>query len=385
MATATTRLYRWAAWGAPLTVLAVGVAVLFLANPLAGLRPVPPVEALAVERTTLQPGVIEMHVRNDGPDPVELAQVLVDDAYWAFTSSDRVLGRLETAGIRIEYPWQEAVPLTVTLLTSTGLTFEHEIESPAVTPGVGPRTLLVYGALGLYIGVLPVAAGLLWFPAISAWPRRRLVFLLALTAGLLAFLLVDTVEEGLELAAATASALNGVGLFFIGALAAVGALTALGGREQRGGERARALAVAYLIAAGIGLHNLGEGLAVGASLAAGEVALGTSLIVGFALHNTTEGLAIVSPLGGAERPRLKHFVLLGVVAGVPTIAGAWLGGFAFLPQLGALAFGVAAGAIAQVLWTIFPMLNKGTRAPGLAAAGFGVGLLLMYATGLLAG
>ena len=382
------RFPRWASWTAAAAVAAIAAAVLIAIDPVGSLRSVPPVEALAVERVVLDPGVIELHVRNDGPDEVRIAQVLVDDTYWNFTASRDTVGKLQTSVVRLEYPWDEAIPLNIALLSSTGVTFEHEIASPAVTPAVETDTLLVYAALGVYIGVIPVAIGLLWFPALARASSRRLAFFLALTAGLLAFLLVDTAEEGLELAGETASALNGVGLFFIGALGAVILLTSLGGgRSTDGaGSKASPLRLAYLIAGGIGLHNLGEGLAVGASLAAGEFALGTALIVGFALHNTTEGIAIVAPLGGHTRPPMKHFVLLGVVAGVPTVVGAWLGGFAFTAPLGALAFGVAAGAIAQVLWALLPPLRRdASRSPALAGGGLAAGLVVMYATGLFAG
>jgi zinc transporter ZupT len=158
-------------------------------------------------------------------------------------------------------------------------------------------------------------------------------------------------------------------------------------RERAEGSRTGlgALWLAYLIAAGIGLHNLGEGLAVGAALSAGELALGTFLVVGFALHNTTEGLAIVAPLGSARtRPSLWHFAGLGALAGVPTIAGAWAGGFAFTPAWGAVAFGVAAGAIAQVVWQIAKGMDGGRRAvTGIGALGFLAGFVIMYLTGLL--
>jgi zinc transporter ZupT len=244
--------------------------------------------------------------------------------------------------------------------------------------------LTIYALLGIYIGVIPVAVGLLWFPALRRASRRWLTFFLAFTIGLLAFLLVDTVEEGLELAGETAAALNGPGVFFIGLLFAVFGLTWLSSWAQRARRVSSGLMLAYLIAAGIGLHNLGEGLAVGAALAAGEIALGTALVVGFALHNTTEGLAIVAPLGDAsERPSLWHFVVLGAIAGVPTVLGAWMGGFAFSPVWGTLAFGVAAGAIAQVVWAIGrSMLDR--IGSGAVALGFTLGLLAMYVTGLFA-
>jgi zinc transporter ZupT len=199
------------------------------------------------------------------------------------------------------------------------------------------------------------------------------------------FLLIDTTAEGVELAGEAGAALDGIALFGIGALVAVLVLMALEGslRRKRAGAVA-GLTLAYLVAAGIGLHNLGEGLAVGAALAAGEVALGTFLVLGFALHNTTEGLAIVSPLGGDKaRPSLLHFAALGAIAGIPTIFGAWAGGFAFAPSWGALAFGVAAGAIAQVVWTITRTLPRDNNLSStLGAVGFIAGLAFMYVTGL---
>ena len=393
MATATARSQRFPTWltaTAPLALILL-LGGLFLAfDPIGGLREVPPVEAIAFERTVLEEGSIELHLRNDGPDAVTIAQVLVNDAYWDFSLSDRTLGRLESGTLRVDYPWDDGLPLNIALVTSTGLTIEHDIEAAAVTPAVDASTLGIYALLGLYIGVIPVAIGLLWFPALRRVGKRWLDFFLAFTVGLLVFLLVDTIEEGLELSALAPAALNGLGLFAIGALGAVAALLALesflGGRRRktRGGNLA-GLALAYLISAGIGLHNLGEGLAVGAALAAGEIALGTFLVLGFALHNTTEGLAIVSPLGSARtRPSLWHFVAFGAIAGLPTVAGAWVGGFAFDPAWGTLAFGVAAGAIAQVCWQIGRSMDRGKGlVASWGAAGFVVGLLFMYATGLL--
>lgn len=393
MATASTgsdaRL-RWLQVAGPFALIGLLVALFMAFDPVAGLREVPPAEALAVERTVLQPGRVEIHVRNDGPDPVTIAQVLVNEAYWDYSTSDATLGRLESATITVGYPWDEGLPLNLTIVTNTGLTFEHEIEAAAETPAFDTQTLLVYALLGLYIGIIPVAIGILWFPALRRTSRRWLTFFLAFTVGLLVFLLVDTIAEGLENAGATAAALNGLALFAIGALgAAIGLFFLEGlleGRRSEDAPRYRSgLILAYLIAAGIGLHNLGEGLAVGAALAAGEIALGRFLVLGFALHNTTEGIAIVAPLGHEERrPSLWHFAGLGALAGGPTVLGAWAGGFAFSPAPAALAFGVAAGAIAQVVWVIArSMSSREGLTSAMGTAGFLAGLVVMYATGLL--
>ncbi|MBA2725979.1 MAG: ZIP family metal transporter [Actinobacteria bacterium] len=400
MATTTTtggRLPIWVAAGLPVAAIVLLVTVFLVLDPIGSLREIPPVEAVAVERTVLNENEIVLSLRNDGPDTVTIAQVLVNEAYNDFDITDADLGRLESATIQIPYPWEEGLPIGIALLTSTGGLVEHEIEIASLTPQADAKTFLVYGLLGVYIGVIPVAIGLLFFPALRRASARWIGFFLALTVGLLAFLLIDTVAEGVELAGETAASLNGLALFAAGALGVVLALTVLGnaldrrrsgadGSAAAGSGGVRGLALAYLIAAGIGLHNLGEGLAVGAALAAGEVALGSGLVLGFAIHNTTEGLAIVSPLGGnAERPSLWHFAGLGAVAGVPTIFGAWAGGFAFSPAWAAVAFGIAAGAIGQVIWQITKGMKKSTGlASGLGAAGFMTGLVIMYVTGLFA-
>jgi zinc transporter ZupT len=385
MATSAPRYPAWAGWAAPAVLAALMIAVLFWLDPIGSLRAVPPVEEIAVERTVLNEGEIRLDLRNDGPDPVTVSQVLVNDAYWSFDIGDATLGRLESTTLSIPYPWDEGLPLHISLITSTGALAEHEIAAAALTPESTGGTLGVYALLGLYMGLLPVVIGLFWFPSLARASRRAIGFFLAFTVGLLAFLLVDTIAEGLELAGETGAALDGAGLFAIGALTALVALFFLEAELKRRSKGSAGLVLAYLVAAGIGLHNLGEGLAVGAALAAGEVALGTFLVAGFALHNTTEGLAIVAPLGReGTRPGLRHLAALGALAGLPTIAGAWAGGFAFSPAPAAFAFGIAAGAIAQVVWAITRSTRDGEGLTSRwGAAGFVVGLLVMYSTGLL--
>jgi zinc transporter, ZIP family len=377
--------------GFVLLLVAAAVGLFKIFDATVSLRESPPVETLAFERTVFDEGTIELQVRNDGPDEVVVAQLLVNDAYWNFEVTDRELSRLETATISLEYPWEEGLPVVMSVVTATGVTITHEVEAATLTPEADASTFVTYALLGLYIGVIPVVFGLFAFPLLKRMSKPWLGFFLALTVGLLAFLFVDTVAEGLELAGEAAGSLDGVGLFAIGALLAISGLLYLEdflGRRKSGvakGTRSRGLVLAYLIAAGIGLHNLGEGLAVGSAIAAGEVALGTFLVIGFALHNTTEGLAIVAPMGGEQgRPKLWHFAGLGAVAGVPTIFGAWIGGFLFAPAWAALMFGLAAGAIAQVIWTIgSSMRGEMSLTRGLPTIGFLTGLIVMYGTGLL--
>jgi zinc transporter ZupT len=157
------------------------------------------------------------------------------------------------------------------------------------------------------------------------------------------------------------------------------------GKRDTGTAAAERLRLAFLIALGIGLHNLGEGLAIGAAYAQGAVTLGAFLVVGFMLHNTTEGLGIVAPIA-QDRPGLGTLTLAGLLAGGPTIVGAWLGGLAYSPLLGALCLGVGAGAILQVLGVLHRLVARETPAglwTPLNALGVVAGLLVMYGTGLL--
>jgi zinc transporter ZupT len=265
----------------------------------------PPVEALTFERARLEPGVIRLSVVNGGPDPVTVAQVTVDEAFWNFTiSPGPTIRRLGRATIEIPYPWVENETHQVAVLTSTGLTFGHEIAVARTSPRLNAEFFRTFGLIGLYVGVIPVAIGLLWFPLLRGLDRRWLNFVLALTAGLLIFLGADAVHEALESGAAVAGAYQGTLMVLVGSVGTLLLLQAVAGaRARREGAEGRR-AVAWLIALGIGLHNLGEGLAIGAAYALGEAALGAFLIVGFMLHNSTEGLAIVAPIA-RDRPRIS--------------------------------------------------------------------------------
>ena len=362
-----------------LTFLRVGPAGVFQAA-------FPPVEELTIERVTLPaPGEMRVAIVNGGPEPVTVAQVMVDDAVWSHeVFGERTIQRLERREIRIPYPWVEGEPHHVALVTSTGLTFGHDIAVATQTPSIGPRYLWTFALLGIYVGVIPVFLGLLWLPFLRGIGQRWLDFFLSLTVGLLVFLGVDALVESVETAALVPGAFQGGALVLLGVLGAPLLLAAIG--RWRAGEAASRtpLYVASLIALGIGLHNLGEGLVIGAAYSTGEIALGTFLVIGFLLHNTTEGLGIVAPLA-ASAPRVRDLVVLGAVAGVPTIAGAWIGGFTYSPILTTLFFAIGAGAILQVIWELWKLFAR--RADGgltrpLNAAGLLAGMLIMYATGV---
>ena len=379
----------------PLVLLALLIAAIIRLQPAEQLRPAgaPPVEKLTISRATLAADGIHLSVLNDGPDPVTIAQVTVDDAYWTFTSkSGTTLNHLGSTSLHVPYPWVAGEAHLVKVLTATGTAFEHEIAVAVETPQVTRAQLGSFALIGLYVGVLPVALGLCWYPVLARLGRKGLDVLLAVTIGLLGFLLVDAVNEGLEGASGLADSFQGVALFAGAAVAAYLALETTGAwlreaRARRKQAESSGAVLALLIAIGIGLHNFGEGLAIGAAFALGEAALGTLLIVGFTLHNTTEGLAILSPIA-KERPSLALLVKLGLIGGAPTILGAWLGGFVYSPVAAVLCLALGAGAIAQVIHQLSRQLSRGTVgafASAPVALGLFAGFAVMYGTGMLVG
>jgi len=371
----------------PLLLLAGFLA--FLVATGSGLTPIsaPPLEELTVQRVVLpRPGEMEVQLANGGPSPVTIAQVAVDDAYWAFEiDPSPTIPRLGSATVRIPYPWVRDEPHEVMLVTSTGVTFGGAVDVSLPQPARSSRTLFQFLLLGFYVGVVPVALGMLWYPVVRHMSTRALAFVMSLTVGLLVFLLFDTLLEALEIAARLPAALNGVPLVGLTALLTIGLIEGIGA-ARRGGRSP--LAVAGLIALGIGLHNFGEGLAIGAAYALGEVALGAFLVIGFTLHNVTEGLAVVSPLARGATPRLRHFAGLALVAGAPAIIGTWTGAYAYSDLAAAIFLAIGAGAIAQVVYAVTRYTLRLTGADGLPAfspvtvGGFAAGVGIMYATAL---
>jgi ZIP family zinc transporter len=386
------RIPVWLLGLVPLALILAAILVFAaLGGPGLGERRGPPVEELAVERTVLRPGEIELTLRNTGPDPVTVGQVFVADAYVDFEASGRELGRLQSGTVILDYPWQEGSPYAVTIVTSTGATIEHEIEAAVETPAADAGFFGLMALLGTYVGVIPVALGMLFLPFMRQIRRSWIAALMALTIGLLAFLAVDGALEGIEIAGASAAAFGGVELLFAGAALAFLALTALDRwlsdrRERAADAGASAFRLSLMVAVGIGLHNLGEGLAIGSAYSLGALALGAFLVIGFALHNTTEGLAIVAPLAaGRERPPLSRLAALGLIAGAPAIVGALIGAAAYNAELSAFLLGIGVGAIAQVIVQLLPSIRDraGRALHPRSVAGIVAGMLILYLTGLL--
>jgi ZIP family zinc transporter len=386
------RLPAWLLGLVPL--LLIGIAVLVFAalgGPGLEKRKGPPVEELNVERTVLRPGEIQLTVRNDGPDAVRIAQVAVNDSFANFDSNRNGtrIGRLGSQKIKIDYPWIEGEAYNISLVTSTGATIEHEIPIAVKTPNADLGFYGLMALLGFYVGIIPITLGMLWLPFIRRVNERTMRVLLALTIGLLGFLVIDATLEGIDVANKAPQTLGGPALVFLGGIVSYLALTAVSAHFRTRGARASARGVpgdqlALLVAIAIGLHNLGEGLAIGSAYAVGALALGAFLVIGFALHNTTEGLAIVAPVAGRP-PALTRLALLGVVAGGPAVIGAWIGASAFNPSVAAFLLGTGAGAIVQVIQQLIPSIRDraGVALQPLSVGGILIGFAILYATSLL--
>jgi ZIP family zinc transporter len=375
----------------PLLGLGILLAVIVLNGAGVGRTDTPPVEDLTVGRVTLPTeSEFVVHVTNGGADPVTIEQVVVNDALWEFrVEPEARIPRLGSAAVTIPYTWVEGEAYEIVLISDTGTTFAAEVPVALTTPAISGETFFRYALIGFYVGVVPVALGLLWYPFLRRLGSSGTNFILALTLGLLAFLVLDTLLEAVEIAGGLPGAFSGVPMVLLVAL-----LTLLGllGTERlfgRGHEEASRLGTSYRIALGIGLHNLGEGLAIGAAFALGETALGTFLVVGFTLHNITEGVGIAAPVLREKRPRLVHFVWLALLGGAPAILGTWIGGFAYSNLLSTLFLAVGAGAILQVIYEVGRLLLKDSQRAGMPAfsgtnlGGLTAGIAVMYATALL--
>ena len=371
----------------PVALIAGLVAVFLTAQPFDYLgKGAPPVESLSVEHVRLDGAGIHATVRAAGSEPMVIAQVQVDGAYRIFAQDPAgPIGYLKTARLDIPYPWIAGEAHHLVFLTSTGAGFEHSIDVAVASPGTSLDDLFGLALVGLFVGIVPVLIGFAFYPALMSFGESGRQFALALTVGLLAFLLVDTLGEGLEIAAKAANGLKADLVVWLSALLTCLALLTIG---RRGGRPPKGVALAYFIAIGIGVHNLGEGLAIGASFAAGEIALASFLVLGFALHNVTEGIAISAPV---RREAMSPIMLfwLAMIAGGPAIPGAMAGGFSISPFWTALAFGIGAGAILQVIIEVggvFLRRKRDMSVPWYSAAslfGFTTGIAVMYATAFL--
>jgi zinc transporter, ZIP family len=382
----------WRLWAlVPIVLLAVAVAGVVSQGDrvvdLVGGNP-PPADEFDVRRVEFRPGEIRVQVRNPQPDDLTIALVTVDDAIVPFAlDGPATLGRLRSSTIVVPYDWVEEEPIAIGVTSSTGIQTTHEVPAAVLTPQPSVRGFLGYGLIGALVGILPVALGLLWLPALRRADPRWIAAFMALTGGLLTFLGVEALAEALELQAVLPSALGGPGLVLLGLAASALGMTFLSSRLSRGKAGATGLALALLVAIGIGVHNLGEGLAIGSSFATGELQLGAFLVIGFMVHNVTEGLGIAAP-ASRTRVSIRQLLALALVAGAPAILGTWLGGYASSDVLTPLFFALAAGAALQVVVEVGRYVARtapGGLRSGWVVGGYLAGIAAMWATGLLIG
>ena len=288
--------------------------------------------------------------------------------------------------ISVPYPWVQAEAYQIRLFSTNSVPFDTSIEAAAETRTADAATLGGFTLIGIYVGVIPVFLGIFWYPALRRLGRRAFLWLMALTIGLLLFLGIDATSEALETAAALGGPFQGVGLTGLGIVTTFLVLMAIARRQagaKPGEEAGRPARIALMIAVGIGLHNLGEGLAIGASFSIGAAALGTFLVIGFILQNITEGLGIIAPIV-RQKPSLRLLAALGLIGGAPAIAGTWAGGLLYSPVLAVLFLSIGAGAVFEVAYEIGRLIRKDApRLPFTLASGVVAGMAVLYVTGLL--
>ncbi len=382
---------HWRLWALVPIAALVGAVALFVSTggsllELVGQSP-PPRDELDVRRVEFRPGEIKVRVTNPQRESITIASVTVDDAIVPFSvDGDRTLGRLRSATLLVPYDWVDGEPLSVGVTSSTGVQTTEDVPAAFETPQASARGFLGYALIGLLVGVLPIALGLAWLPSLRRASPNWLAAFMALTAGLLTFLALEALSEAFELQAGLPTGVGGLGVVLLGVVSTYLLLTFLSRRLVGGDGAAGGLALATLVAVGIGLHNLGEGLAIGTSFAIGELALGTFFVVGFMVHNVTEGLGIAAPIAERGTVSFRRLAVLALIAGAPAIPGAWLGGFVTSDVLGVLFFAGAAGAALEVVVEVGRYVAR--RAPGglsssYVLGGFLAGIAVMYVTGLL--
>jgi zinc transporter, ZIP family len=408
--------------GAMIVLLLNSPGILFQSS----IKPLP---EISIEKVEFSDDTIVAFVRNTGPSEITIAQADVNDRiYPAAIEPGQTLTRLADARVIIPFVWNIGEPYSIGITTDDGTRFEKTINSaaPAPRPTVGQAS--TFALIGTYVGIIPVMMGLVWYPFIRRLSPNKYNFFLSLTAGLLVFLGIDALLESNEIAVnALAPAFNAQILIIMVAIVSFISLLYVSQRLiQRASKRSkpdieyktgysshsepepdlelsdtrssstsfqqqlliRPIAISMMIAIGIGLHNFGEGLAIGAAVLLGEVALSSFLILGFTLHNTTEGLAIVAPMAKSRRIPVTKLMIMGLIAGGPTIMGAWIGGFLYSPIATIIFLSIGAGAIFQVVYSIGSWMYHTNGSRGLLnnhsiIIGFAFGMLIMYLTGLL--
>lgn len=386
-----------------------------------------PLPQISIEKVEFSDQYIIAFVRNTGPSEITIAQADVNDRiHPAAIEPEQTLSRFSDAKVIIPFIWNSGEPYSIGITTDDGTRFEKTIDSAAQVPRPTIEQASSFALIGTYVGVIPVMMGLVWYPFIRRLSISKYNFFLSLTAGLLVFLGIDALLESNEIAMDNlAPAFNSQILIIIISIVSFLALQYVSQKLVQRASKSksdigynseitssstpdlelkdvgsssgsslqqqlliRPLAISMMISIGIGLHNFGEGLAIGAAVLLGEIALSSFLILGFTLHNTTEGLAIVAPMAKARRIPIRKLIIMGLIAGVPTILGTWIGGFLYSPVATVIFLSIGAGAIFQVVYSIGSWMHHTNGSKGLLGnlsiiTGFALGMLFMYLTGLL--
>ena len=373
----------------PILLLA-GVIALFVFTKGAGLNvtPAAPIETLQFERTILRPGEIELHLRNTSPQEIIIAQININDAIWPYTiSPSPMIPRLGTAVLHLQYPWVQAEAYELTLFSSNSIPLKTSIPVATMTATASADTLWSFTLIGIYVGIIPVALGMFWLPVVKSLGPRAMMFLMSATVGLLVYLGIDATSEALEVGGKLGNAFQGAGIVGIGIIGTFLLLDVVGSMQMivRRSEAGQRMTLAAMIAVGIGFHNLGEGLAIGAAFTVGAAALGTFLVVGFIIQNITEGLGIIVPIS-KDKPTIGSLASLGLIGGGPAIVGAWVGGLVYSQPLSVLFLAIGAGAVFQVAYQISRQMIWREMAkrhtPVTVFAGVLTGMLTLYVTGV---
>ncbi len=371
-------------------IILIAVIAVFISTNGAGLHvdSAAPIEAVTFDQTVLHPNTMAFTLTNTSQQPVTISAVNINDAIWPFTASpSATIPRLGQATITLDYHWVQGESYEVSFLSTNSIAFNTSIPVAAETAMPSSNTLLSYVLIGVYVGVIPVFLGMFWMPALRRLGPRWMMFLMAITIGLLIFLGIDATNEGLELAREIGSSFQGIALFGIGLVVTFLLLDAISRRQASivRSEADQRLSLAFMIAIGIGLHNLGEGLAIGASYSQGALALGTFLVIGFIIQNITEGLGIIIPVL-KDRPSLRTLALLGLLGGAPAIVGGLIGGLIYSKVLAVLFLAIGAGAVFEVVYEVAKLIMKDAikrPMPMTIFSGITLGMLALYVMGLI--
>lgn len=235
--------------------------------------------------------------------------------------------------------------------------------------------------LGAIAGVIPVYLGILAALFLGkVLPRTWEGGLIGVANGVLVYLFFDLMHEATEQTGARDLVswlvfLSSLGVSFVG-LVALESSQVFGARTG-----SRLLSLPYMIAVGMGLHNLGEGLAIGASYASGEYTLSALLVAGFGLHNGTEGFGIVGAAGKTPMS-WRDVLLLGLIAGVPTCVGTFLSGQGVSPYFSICFYSLAAGSLLYVVLSLTVISYTASRRVQVASGMF-AGIAIMYITAMV--